>query len=381
MTECVKKLAMIALVGAGLQAIGQNGPSSQELDRLKRSFFITGVVLLDDGTTPNERVSIERICPTQVRHEAYTDSSGAFSFNLGGETEISPDASINNSFQGFHPPGSTANAPSAIPATTPGVQTGSLSQREAMQCSLRATLAGFHSDTVPLGTLQMAGTNKVGPIVLHRLVKQDRQRIPMTTLQAPPAAKKAYDRARQALSKNLTLDAMEDLREAIRLYPNFAEALVQLGEVYAQQGIVDEAERLFRQSIAADPSFSPPYFDLAPIAGQRGDWKQMAQLSDQGLALDGSSYPAGYYFNALAYSRLGDLDKSEKSAREARMLDPEHKIANVELVLCDVLARRKDFAGAAEQLRTFLKFSPEGPYAQRARDTLAQLESKTPAAK
>ena len=284
--------------------------------------------------------------PQNTRHEGYSDPSGTFNFNVGGDTEDSYDASISNSFEGFHPSDRSVSSPSAIPATTPGTPTGSLSQREAVQCFLRATLPGFRSDTVPLGALQMSGTTNLGTIVLHRMAKYDKQRVSVSSLQAPPAAKKGLRAGPPGvLQKAQSLDAIEHLREAIRLYPSYAEALVLLGEIYAQRGLSDQAERLFEQSIAADATYSPAYFDLAPIVGERHDWKQMASLSDQGLALDATSYPAGYYFNALAYYRLGDLSKSEKSARLARSLDPEHKLPYVELVLSDVLVKRNDFEG------------------------------------
>jgi Flp pilus assembly protein TadD len=366
---------MITLLGAGALAFGQAQPN-QELDGMKRSFFVSGRVVLDDGTPPNQRVAIESVCPTRTRSEAYTDLNGAFRFNLGGEGDVQQDASVSNSFEGYHAPGSVANSPSAIPATATGVQGGSMSQREAMQCFLRASLAGFHSNTVALGTLQMTGITAVPTIVLRRMQKPDKQRVSVTTLQAPPEAKKAYDHARQNIAKGQSLDAIEDLRKAIQLHPHFAEALVQLGEIYAQQGLRDEAERLFSESLAADPKFSPAYFDLAPIVGERADWTRMAELTDQGLALDGFQYAAGYYFNALAYYRLGDLAKAEKSARAARNLDPSHSVPNVELILASILVRHNDPAGAAEQLRTFLKFSPKSSDALRARDMLSKLESK-----
>jgi len=348
---------------------------------MRRSFPISGAVLVDDGTPPPVRASIDSVCPTRTRTETYTNSRGEFHFNLGGQTDVLQDASVNNSFPGFGQRQNEIDAPSAIPATTPGVQSGSMSQQDAIQCFLRASAPGYSSERVSLGMLQMTGTTTLPPIVLHRMGTTGRESmVSVTTLQAPPAAKNFYDHARKEIGKGQTLKAIEDLRKAIQAYPAYSEAMVQLGEIYAQQGLFEEAERMFDASISADPKFAPAYFDLAPIAGERQNWSRMAQLSETGLQLD-SSYAAGNYFNALANYRLGDYEKAESRARQARVLDPGHTLPYVELLLADVFVRRNQPAEAIEQLRTFLKFSPDTPQAGRAREMLSRLDAASQAAR
>lgn len=369
-------LSVCCTTALGFSQTGSSdGVTSQQLDRIKRSFPISGSVLMDDGTSPRERVMIESVCPNRTRTETFSNKKGVFHFNLGGETDVLQDASVNNSFAGYGRLAANAQSPMAVSPTTPGVQGSSMSQSEAMQCFLRASMPGYRSNNVTLDNLIMSGTSNLPPIVLRRLEKSpERPTIDVTTLQAPPAARKAYDRARKELARGDSLNAVEDLRKAIKEYPVFAVAMVQLGEIYAQQGLFDQAERLFDNSISADPKFAPAYFDLAPIAGERQNWHRMAQLSDVGLSLD-SSYAAGYYFNALAYYRLADYDKAEKSARQARSLDPNHTLPKVELVLADVFVKRHQPAEAVEQLRTFLKFSPNSPEAARARDLISKLDT------
>ena len=48
----------------------------------------------------------------------------------------------------------------------------------------------------------------------------------------------------------------------------------------------------------------------------------------------------------------------------------------IDLLLANILLQRDDFAGAAEQLRSYLKYSSSGAEADSARELLAQTESK-----
>jgi hypothetical protein len=106
------------ITGTAFSQASSDGVTSQQLDRIKRSFPISGSVLLDDGTALKDRVMIESVCPTRTRTETYTNKKGVFHFNLGGETDVLQDASVNNSFSGFSRPGASAETPMAVTSTT-----------------------------------------------------------------------------------------------------------------------------------------------------------------------------------------------------------------------------------------------------------------------
>src|SRR5512135_2140316 len=51
-----------------------NAPSkAQSPQEQRRPVYLSGRVMLDDGTPPPERVSIERVCNGRARREGYTD--------------------------------------------------------------------------------------------------------------------------------------------------------------------------------------------------------------------------------------------------------------------------------------------------------------------
>src|SRR5262244_1762656 len=69
-------------------------------DLEQRPIYISGNVRLADGTNPPDHVIIERVCQGVVRPEAYTDSKGNFSFQLGARNSgVFYDASVG----GFDP--------------------------------------------------------------------------------------------------------------------------------------------------------------------------------------------------------------------------------------------------------------------------------------
>src|SRR5262245_15330432 len=62
---------------------------------MNRPIFLSGKVVMDDGTKPPEPVAIERVCNGIVRREQFTDSKGHFSFQLGQNDYAYTDASTS----------------------------------------------------------------------------------------------------------------------------------------------------------------------------------------------------------------------------------------------------------------------------------------------
>lgn len=360
--------------------------------------FLRGRVILDDGMPPSESATIERVCNGRVRREAYTDSGGQFSFQLGADDrQVFQDAttdaghrSVGDDVQVFQDATNDAGHHSVRRGITgPPSQSAILGDstsnagttgRNLTNCELRASLSGYRSDSIPLANRLINGEPEVGTIVLHRVGKVEGTRISVTTLRAPKNAKKAFERGTHLLKEQRPAEAAEAFAKALALYPQYADAMVNLGEIYVGQGRGDDAERLFQQAIAADAQFIPPYLDLALLTARQSDWKQLVDLTGRALALNAYEYPAAYFLNAVGNYNLHNFDVAEKNARMARRLDWQYRIPKIDLVLANILLERHAYAGVAEQLHSFLNHAPSAAEADEARELLARTESRLAAA-
>ncbi len=345
------------------------GPSTGSING---SIYLTGNVMLDDGTSPPGSITIERVCGGAPRAQAYTDQKGRFSFQIGQTAGITQDASEEGSGLPGQPNHSTSNVATGIGVPTP--QQPMMPNMQLANCDLRAVLAGYRSDTVGLGSRRILDDPNVGTIVLHRLANVEGSAISMTSLQAPNDARRAYNRAIQYLRKEKPEDAARELRKAVEIYPAYAAAWFELGLIQAQKGENGPARGSLEKAIAADAKYINPYVKLAELDAQDQDWYKLAATTATLLKLDAVDYPVAYLYNATANLNLNQLDEAEKSARAGEKLDKSHQYPKVREVLGLVLAQKKDYAGAADQLRAYLTLAPEADDAARMRRQLAEME-------
>lgn len=343
---------------------------------LNRGIFLSGKVMMDDGTAPPEPVRIERICSGGApRAEAYTDSKGRFSFQMGQNTGITQDAS----FEEFGSPGQQGAArmpqsngrvgqdPSVGTQRTPR-------QQDLMGCEIRAALAGFRSDNVNLAGRRMLDNPEVGTIVLHRLANVEGTTISATTLQAPKDARKAYEKALEASRKGKVEDARKNLEKAVNVYPQFAAAWSELGAIHEKNNDLAEARKCYAQSIASDPKLLTPYLHLAQLSAMEKNWQEVDETTDRLIKLDPVDLPEAYYFNAVANYNLKKFGDAEVSARAAQKIDTAQRFPKIEHILGAILYEKQDYAGAAEQMRLYLQLTPGGPDTDRVRTQLAEVE-------
>src|SRR5919204_1914830 len=60
------------------------------------TIFLSGKVVLQDGTAPSEPAAIQTVCRGRKKTEAYTDSRGYFSFQFGTPTPSTAAAGIDD---------------------------------------------------------------------------------------------------------------------------------------------------------------------------------------------------------------------------------------------------------------------------------------------
>ncbi len=344
-----------------------------------RGIYLSGKVQMEDGAPPPEEVLIERVCGGRRKAEAYADTKGRFSFQLGREEAITADASFENS----------TGAPTAAPRpmnTPPSGPVGSSSAsqsannslsgttRDLTGCELTASLPGFRSDSVNLDGRHLMDNPDLGTLILHRMAGVEGTTISVTTLQAPKVARKAYDKARQALRKEKDAEAQKEFAKAVEIYPKFADAWYQLGLLQAKGNDLAEARKSYSQAVQADPKFVSPYLPLALLAAREKNWQDLAATTDRLLKLDAFDFPEAYYYNAAANFNLQKFEDAEESARQAVKLDTAHRYPQVIHLLGVILYQKKDYAGAAVQFRNYQRLAPNAPDAEQVKSRLAELD-------
>jgi tetratricopeptide (TPR) repeat protein len=357
---------------------GQN-PNTTNPNRFPdqaRPIYLSGKVMLDDGTPPPGPVTIERVCNGNARAQGYTDSKGRFSFQLGQTQGILQDASVGSTggMGGYgNPPGgiNNNNNRSSGGFGDPG---SSQASRDLMGCEIRANLPGFRSDSVNLGARRVFDNPDIGTIVLHRMANVEGVSISMVSLMAPKDAKKAYDKGLDLLKKKRDEEAEKDFEKAVEIYPKYSTAWFEIGKLKESQKDVEGARKAYAQALAADPKYINPYRQLVGISFKEANWKDASDTSSRLLKLDPVDFPDIYFCNAVANYYLKNLDEAEKSAREAQKLDPNNHIPKTAQLLGAILAEKQDYAGAAEQIKKYLTLVPEGQESDVAKKQLADVE-------
>jgi len=332
---------------------GPRGPFPDYVNPNKRVIFLSGAVVISDGTPLPDHAKIERVCSNFPVVEGETDRKGHFSFELGRSPEM-PDASVGmNPTTHSTPIGN--NLPEAWNTSSRSIGD---SDRRLWGCELRAVLPGFRSDAIQLDTFHYLDDTNVGTIVLHRLAKVDGLIISVVSALAPKDARKAYEKGRQAEAKLNLEEAYRDFEKSVEAYPQYSIAWFEMGRIAARRGHWDDARKSYKQAIAAEPKYLQPYEQLCELELREAKWQELVELTDQWIKLDPLNSSNAYYLSSIGNLQMLHPSVAEKNAREAVRMDPGKKNMRARYVLGVALAQNRDYAAAAEAIRAYLEATP-----------------------
>ncbi len=351
----------------------------QQIPDIPRPIFISGKVMLEDGTPPPDSVTIERICGGIARPEGYTDSKGRFSFEVGRNQGMFSDASYGSERDpfstgpGFGAPNTGGNSRAGGMGGIGGRQQ---MERELMGCDIAAKLAGYRSEAVSLAGRRSLDNPDVGTIILRRIANVEGLSTSMTTLMAPKDARKSYDKGRELMKKNKLAEAQKELDKAVELHPKFAVAWFELGRLHLTANKPDEAKAAFTKALEADPKYVNPYMPLAQMAAGGQKWDEAAEFSGKLIRLNPVDFPQAFLINGVANFNLKKYEEAEKSAQEAVKMDTQHRMPKAHHLLGALLAEKGELEPAATQLRDYLKFSPQAGDADGVRKLITEIETR-----
>ncbi len=113
---------------------------------------------------------------------------------------------------------------------------------------------------------------------------------------------------------------------------------------------------------------------LAALEFQQRQWQQAADESGAVLRLNPISFPQDWFYNSAANYYLGHYDVAEKSARRGIQGDVDHHIPKLEYLLGVILAQKRDYQGAAEHMRNYVRLAPQAADVAQVNQQIANLD-------
>ena len=130
--------------------------------------------------------------------------------------------------------------------------------------------------------------------------------------------------------------AIETYQRVVALSPEWIEAHINLGVAHYQTGQLDEARQAFRRAVDLDPANGISRYNLGCVLEE-----------------------------------LGEIEEAIEQLRRAEQAMPSH--ADVHFNLALAYEKRGERRTAREQWLLYLRYAPNGPWADQARARLAQL--------
>ena len=319
--------------GAGVDSTGTGGRHS-----------ISGRVVFPSGQRADTRLKVKLESPGQGDLTILSDINGSFTFRSlkagnyiviieGGDFFETVRESV------YIDPATFA------PRTTPGVVP--VSRPFTLQVYLRAK----------------AGT-QTKPGVLNAALAN-----------VPKASIEFYEKGVEAGNRNETDKAIDELKRAVALYPNFGLALNELGVQYLRKGDLDKAAEALTKVLQLLPDAPEPSLNYGIVLLQQRKYQEAEVQLRNAVKKNDNAFTAHFYFG-IALIHVRNYTEAETELRRAITIGGP-KVGHAHYYLGGMYWQTGKNQEAANELERFLKLEPKAPNAEKVRNTIKDLRSKS----
>jgi tetratricopeptide (TPR) repeat protein len=236
--------------------------------------------------------------------------------------------------------------------------------------------AGTLTRTVEISSSFAAGGRRVdASFVLERKPSAaDSNIVSASQLAVPEKAIAEYERAQERLGKEDVPRAIELLKNAVEIAPQYSAAWNNLGTIAYHSRQFAEAEEYFRTALRADADAYAPLVNLGGALLSLGK-------NEESLVVNLRAVKARPD-DALAHSQLGRsylalerLEDAEVHLKTAKTIDPAH-FSFPQMALAEIYGRRRNYEAAALELEDLLRYHPDSESAGGISRTVDQLRAR-----
>jgi len=190
----------------------------------------------------------------------------------------------------------------------------------------------------------------------------------------PEKARKLYDRGMEQARANDAARAVESLKQAVTLYPNFPLALNELGVQYLKLRQVNKAVDALSESVKLNGEAFGSRLNLGIALLEARQFSEAEEHLRDAVKRNANSATAHMYLG-IALVRLNKFDDAEKELVVATDANA-NQLAMANYYLGGIYWRKHDYPRAIEQLEKYLQLTPNAPDAERVRGTIKDLRAR-----
>ena len=191
----------------------------------------------------------------------------------------------------------------------------------------------------------------------------------------PDAAREWYEKAREAAQAGNSKQAIDDLNAALVIYPEFPLALNEIGVQYLRVGQADKAAAALGKAVKLAPEEFQPRLNYGIALLNQ---KRFAEAEDQlkvALAKNNSAPMAHMYLGIVLVNehKLDGAQQELETAVRSNIVE----VAKAHYYLGGIYWANRNYKRAADELDAYLKLAPKAPDAERLRQSIKDLRSKS----
>jgi tetratricopeptide (TPR) repeat protein len=188
----------------------------------------------------------------------------------------------------------------------------------------------------------------------------------------PENARKLYETGVSNLEKNQD-KGLAEIEEAIKIFPNYFEALSRLGKEYVARKDYNKAYPYLIKAIDVNQRSASCYYSLGYAFFQLKEIPAALEATKAVIILNPASVE-GHLLYGTILRISGDYQNSEKILLKAKSLSKQ-PYAEIHWQLALVLNKLNRNKEAANELEAYLKISPESPDKKEVKDLISKLRT------
>lgn len=199
--------------------------------------------------------------------------------------------------------------------------------------------------------------------------------VSVAQMNVPDKARKAYQKAQEEFSKGKLAEADGQLDKALKIYPNYAEALTLRGVLDLQQQRSTDAVAELEKAVDCDHNYAMAHIALGSAYNSLKRFDDAVRVLDRGISLAPNAWQ-GYFERARALIAKNQYPESLRDLAKAQSFAASD-LPILHLVKADALLGMGDYQDGQAELQTYLDRDPQGSNAAEARRVLDQVKAFT----